>query len=74
VQKGLEEQPREFLAEDRVEALAGRPQVVADHAVESSAILKKPGNPTSLPDAAAARCVHGSKIGRGSFRDDPWRE
>jgi hypothetical protein len=74
VQKGLEEQPCELVAEDRVEALARRPQVTPDHAVESSTILEKPRNPTSLPDAAAARCVHGSKIGRGSFRDDPWRE
>ena len=74
MQKGLEKQPCELLAEDRVEALARRLQVAADHAVESSTILEKPRNPTSLPDAAAARCVHGSKIGRGSFRDDPWRE
>jgi hypothetical protein len=68
------EQTCELVAEERVQPLAGGPKIAPDQALDCGAILQKTGHPSGDHDAAAARSVHGSKIGRLPRRENPWRE
>ena len=68
------EQPCELVPEEGVEPLAGGSKIAHDQALDRGAILQEAGHPSGMLDAAAARCVHGFKIGRRPRREDPWRE